>query len=315
LLKFFDLSSISRETGVNLPLDSLIKAPNIKLMAKLLEQSDANWSALVALQTNGRNPPLFFIPSTTVLPLIGLCQFLGKDQPLYALQPYQADGQPIHKNAIALAKTYVQEIIKVQNNGPYFLAGDCLGGIIAFQVAAELEKLGQIVQFLALADPPVPGLDMPKVVPKEMWAMHLESLNIFRHGPKHVWEYISRKISVRMQKLSKKVYTHKNPSSNKEENSYARPSDIYYQAFLTYQPESYHGKAIMFQPNSLNFSIERLYKYQYEQSYESMWSQLICGGISRVETMADHGEIWEGKYLQDFGQKLASNLKQINQKT
>ncbi|MEJ7675696.1 MAG: thioesterase domain-containing protein [Chitinophagaceae bacterium] len=48
-----------------------------------------------------------------------------------------------------MAAHYINEIRSVQQEGPYFLAGYCLGGILSFEMAQQLTRQGQIVALLA----------------------------------------------------------------------------------------------------------------------------------------------------------------------
>ena len=41
-------------------------------------------------------------------------------------------------------------ITDIQSEGPYYLAGWCIGGTIAFEMASILEKLGESIGFRAI---------------------------------------------------------------------------------------------------------------------------------------------------------------------
>jgi thioesterase domain-containing protein len=51
-----------------------------------------------------------------------------------------------------MAAVYVKEIRRVQPHGPYFIAGYCMGGTVAFEVAQQLHELGEPIALLALFD-------------------------------------------------------------------------------------------------------------------------------------------------------------------
>jgi aspartate racemase len=51
-----------------------------------------------------------------------------------------------------MAARYIKEIQVIQPEGPYFLAGYCMGGTIAFEMAQRLSGEGQRVDLLALLD-------------------------------------------------------------------------------------------------------------------------------------------------------------------
>jgi len=79
-----------------------------------------------------------------------LSQHLGSDQPVYGLQAKGLNGdEPPHTRIEDMAAHYIKEIRKVQTEGPYFLAGYCLGGILAFEMAQQLTRQGHIVALVA----------------------------------------------------------------------------------------------------------------------------------------------------------------------
>jgi thioesterase domain-containing protein len=89
----------------------------------------------------------------TVLMYRDLSRHLGDDQPFYGLQSQGLDGSCPPLTSIAeMAAVYVKEIRRVQPHGPYFIAGYCMGGTVAFEVAQQLHELGEPIALLALFD-------------------------------------------------------------------------------------------------------------------------------------------------------------------
>jgi acyl carrier protein len=83
--------------GRKFPLSTLIHAPTVAQLARLLRQDEAPPSScLVALQPHGSRPPFFCMhaESGQVLIYRELAQLLGPDQPVYALQAQGLDGAP-----------------------------------------------------------------------------------------------------------------------------------------------------------------------------------------------------------------------------
>jgi hypothetical protein len=75
---------------------------------------------------------------------------LGYDQPLYGLQAKGVNGTEHPSSQMEeMANFYITEIRKVQPEGPYYLAGYCLGAMIAFEIAQQLKNKGQRVALLA----------------------------------------------------------------------------------------------------------------------------------------------------------------------
>jgi phthiocerol/phenolphthiocerol synthesis type-I polyketide synthase E len=134
----------------------------LALLASLLEEEGIpqaprlpSWSSLTPIRAGGSRPPLFCMHGAggTVLMYRDLSRHLGDDQPFYGLQSQGLDGScPPLTNIKEMAAVYVKEIRRVQPHGPYFIAGYCMGGTVAFEVAQQLLQLGEPIALLALFD-------------------------------------------------------------------------------------------------------------------------------------------------------------------
>jgi thioesterase domain-containing protein/acyl carrier protein len=147
-------SFIRKNLGKQLPLATLFQAPTIEQLAEILGGKGviAPWSSLVPIQPNGSRSPLFCIHAGagTVLFYSSLSSHLGQDQPVYGLQAKGLNGNEAPQTRIEdMAAHYISEIRSIQPQGPYYLAGYCLGGILAFEMAQQLTREGQEVALLA----------------------------------------------------------------------------------------------------------------------------------------------------------------------
>jgi thioesterase domain-containing protein/acyl carrier protein len=154
---------IEQVFGQKLPLATLFQTPTVEALSQLLGQEKAiiPTSSLVALQTSGSKRPIFCIPGNlgnVFVDLKDLVRHLDPDQPVYGLQ----DGPQNPTRIRALAAHYLAEIRTVQPDGPYRLAGICSGGVIAFEMAQQLQAAKQSVDFLALIEPSPPPVAGPK---------------------------------------------------------------------------------------------------------------------------------------------------------
>jgi thioesterase domain-containing protein len=81
-----------------------------------------------------------------------------------------------------MAAHYVGEIQVLQPKGPYFLAGYCLGGTIALEIAQQLRRAGESVALLALVETynleglPEPSFPLKTVHMAQNWYFHLRNL-------------------------------------------------------------------------------------------------------------------------------------------
>ncbi len=145
---------IRKHFGKELPLATIFQAPDINKLASIISQKDKiiNFSCLIPIQPLGTKPPLFCMHAGAgnVLFYKDLSKNLGMDQPLYGLMARGLLGKEhFHTSIKDMAAHYIKEIRTVQPHGPYFLAGYCLGGTIAFEMAQQLLKQGEKVEMLA----------------------------------------------------------------------------------------------------------------------------------------------------------------------
>ena len=140
----------------------LFHASTVREVAGLLREkpSESRWSSLVPVQPLGEKPPLFCVHggAGTILIFQGLSRHLGNDQPLYGLQARGLYGRDAPQTRFEeMAACYLAELREVQPDGPYFLAGFCSGGMIAFEMARRLLAEGQSVALLAGINAVGPG--------------------------------------------------------------------------------------------------------------------------------------------------------------
>ncbi len=150
-------SEIEKGFGKRLPLAALMKAPNIMQLARMIQEdkSSVAWTSLIEIQPGDSKPPLFLFHAAggNILIYRDLIRHLGPEQPVYGLQAQGLDGnQPILSSIEGMATQYIKEIQAVRPEGPYLLAGYCMGGTIALEMAQQLQAQGKEVALLALME-------------------------------------------------------------------------------------------------------------------------------------------------------------------
>lgn len=155
------MALIQQQFGRELPLSTLFQGGTIEQLATILrsETSERPWSPLVGIQTAGCKPPLFCAHPIggNVLGYIALGRYLSPDQPLYALQAPGVEGQLQPYTQIPeLAAHYIEALQALQPFGPYFLGGHSFGGLVAFEMAQQLQQQGQEIGLLVIMDTPAP---------------------------------------------------------------------------------------------------------------------------------------------------------------
>ncbi|MBZ4423289.1 non-ribosomal peptide synthetase, partial [Myxococcus sp. RHSTA-1-4] len=155
LLAMRMMSLIRERLGRSLPVVSLFQSGTLEELAARLREAPGHLSPLVPLTTGGSRRPFFCVHpvSGNVLPYLELARALGPEQPFYAFQSPGIEGERAPLETVeALAARYVEELRTVQPSGPYRLGGWSLGGVVAFEMARQLEQRGERVEQLVLID-------------------------------------------------------------------------------------------------------------------------------------------------------------------
>ncbi|MEM6527683.1 MAG: thioesterase domain-containing protein, partial [Chloroflexota bacterium] len=99
--------------------------------------------AITVLQEKGTLPPLYFLPlhQHGSLHYRHIHALLGDDRPLYGFAAFDATREEPH-TVEALAMQYVDDLLAFQPEGPYYLCGVSIAGLLAFEMARLLEQRG-----------------------------------------------------------------------------------------------------------------------------------------------------------------------------
>ncbi len=152
-------AQIAQQLECNLPLTTLFQAPTIAQLSQLIEEGyhSPKLLSLVEIQAGNPeiNPPLFLITTgaSAVLKYAELAKLLGPEQPVYSLQALDLERNGISVDCIKdIAAFYLQEMATLDYEGPYLLGGYCFGGLVALEMAQQIQAEGQEVALLILVD-------------------------------------------------------------------------------------------------------------------------------------------------------------------
>jgi amino acid adenylation domain-containing protein len=152
-------SEIERVLGVRLPLAVLFQSATVADLAAMIDLESAGESTLSSIielspgDGTGRKP--FFLVGWVDGDLMGY-QGLAEHwqgQPLYGLLAPGVDGRVLPRDTIeGIAEHYIEEILSFQPEGPYYIGGFCFSGVVAFEMARQLEARGAELGMVALID-------------------------------------------------------------------------------------------------------------------------------------------------------------------
>jgi surfactin family lipopeptide synthetase C len=149
------MTRLEQVLGKKLPLATLFKGATIEHLSEVLvkEQLAGNRAPLVAVQPEGSKQPFFYLHGDFQgggMYCLSLARHLESEQPFYAIQPHGLEGESIPKTIEEMAADHVKTLRAFQPVGPYQLGGHCNGGLLAFEMARQLQTLGQEVNLLVL---------------------------------------------------------------------------------------------------------------------------------------------------------------------
>lgn len=147
---------VQKSVGRRLSLTTIFHAPTVIQLADFLSRASAVApTPLVALPAAGVRPPLYCFDPTGrhIGAYDALARSLDGQRPVYGLEL----GHLLHQNWNEISITSIAEghadlIREHQREGPYYLLGWSLGGVIALAVARVLEQKNQPVAFLGILD-------------------------------------------------------------------------------------------------------------------------------------------------------------------
>ncbi|MEC3557220.1 thioesterase domain-containing protein, partial [Bacillus thuringiensis] len=156
------VSKIREKFGKEIKVSTLIKNPTVEGIACLIrDKHDMTKSvaALVPLQESEKRPFFCVHPFMgNVFCYIQLARLLKSRCSFYGLQNPLIEKKEIDELTLPeVIQLYIEEIKRVQPEGPYRLGGWSLGGAIAYEIATVLKNQGEEVELLVLMDTKVPS--------------------------------------------------------------------------------------------------------------------------------------------------------------
>ena len=149
------ICEIEQATHQRIPPSALRNVFTIRDLAMTVLRGSPATMELVTCARQGHETSLFFCHgdyTSRGFYALRLADTLKRGQAVFLLHPYPQPDPDLPMEEIARA--YVPHILQAHPNGPLYLAGHCNGGVLAWEIAHQLECLGREVKSIALLDTP-----------------------------------------------------------------------------------------------------------------------------------------------------------------
>jgi amino acid adenylation domain-containing protein len=147
------LMRVENEFGLRLPFASLLQSPTVLSLASRIRLGKAASESdeIHAIQASGTRPPWIVITSQSHLYRV-LASHLGPDQPVLGLACPELTDLPEGFTLEDVAAHHIRALRTAVPHGPYYLGGWCVSGVVAYEVARQLQQQGERVALLVLID-------------------------------------------------------------------------------------------------------------------------------------------------------------------
>lgn len=301
-------------TGVALPINTLFHAPTLADLASRYRAEDEHpsWPSLVTVR-RGTGRPIYLVHaiSGTVTPVFRLAPSLKTTRPIFGLQ---APVRP-QTDLVKIAGNYLEEIRKHQPDGPYCLGGICIGGCIAFEMARQLNALGEKLEPLVLIDSLPPKYSVLEVDMAPFSKMQIKLLGArfkrsFQKG--RLLKAARRKLRLPSGErngnessdsdLEQWIREQKLPKSFSIKGPFREARAKHFCALRDYHPSEYSGAAWVIRTRDKRFE------------NDLGWGEIIRGSIT-VETLGGHHLALFGRDgFEEIGARLTELLDPAAQK-
>ncbi len=307
------VTRVEERLGKRVTMAELFDDPTIEHLSELIGHGKENLlqSLIVPLRAEGARPILFSPHASGghVWCYKDLVQYLGDDQPFYGVQPRAPEnGLVYHTEIEAMASDYVEAIRSFQPTGPYWLSGWSMGGVIAFEMARQLQQQEQEVAMLALLDSGVPEAKEQEY----NWAVLL-SIFAFDLGltKEHItrppnWTPRPQMVELReLWAVARRAAVVPAAMTLVEFRQLFDIFKIYANTMRRYNPGQFQGRITLFRPvDEFGQVVFSSNTEKAEQDKFDGWSLLATEGVEVRNVPGNHFSMLQEPHVQILGEQL-----------
>jgi len=293
-----------------LTVADLLNAPTISLLACVIAAAGSHEqpSRVAVIQPGGSGPPFFGIGAGPRFR--ELARLLGQDQPFIAPVYPAPAGLPFPCGIEDIARYHVRSIRDVQPNGPYFLGGWCVDGLVAYEVAQQLKAAGEQVALLVLFDTGFEfGLaNMPRPV-LALMKLQAAAYSLAFHARAAInqpslgdsLQYVTRHVN-RIGERIRDRYLYlcfRFRGGKQRHNDWRTTAAIQHRITVKYKPQPYYGDVLL---------LHRSVRLRLGARMQQFWRKLVFGTLEIRQIPGDHGDMFDHPQVVVTAESLRLNL-------
>ncbi|MGA9883687.1 MAG: amino acid adenylation domain-containing protein [Candidatus Acidiferrales bacterium] len=306
--------------GEPLPLRAVLEAPTVEQFAVWLRSHrDDEYKTLVRMRTgSAERAPFFCVHGAggSVLSIRSLATALPADLPFYGFQDPALEGTAPFDTIEEKAQCFVDELLRVQPRGPYYIGGKCYGGAVSLEMARILTKIGKRVALVVLIDSFNHSFALSLSKMERLFrnlryfcrrvGFHVKRLRSER--PDDVLGYVRRRFWALLTHLRNFnaprpiLPDFGLPRNSRLGDRLRRIMEANVRALGNFRPRPYSGDVLIFKP-----SVRRLY-----DDYYLGWRSVVHGKIDCFEIEGDHSTIFEQPRVQEIADSLHKKLMALS---
>ncbi|MFA7345296.1 MAG: amino acid adenylation domain-containing protein [Terrimicrobiaceae bacterium] len=300
-------SRIHHDFGMTLPLATLLRAPSLRMLGSFVDRELAEGKGgedrppvLAVIHAEGAGAPLFCIHAGDggILVYRELMHHLDGRRPVLGIEsPGLHAGREYRVPAIEeTAALYLNSIRRRQPHGPYLLAGFSYGGMVAYEMAVQLQADGEDVAFLALFDTWAPGVEMIKADLGERLRRYLR-----RKGAEGVFERAFQTAVYFSLRAFQRVFPGRETAPETHGDDLQRDlREAHGETMNAYRPRSYPGKLTLFRAMDPGGSV-------FDFPEDNGWSMFV-DDLEVVPASGTHNTLFDQRNIGGTGKKLQARL-------
>jgi amino acid adenylation domain-containing protein len=287
---------IEKAFGRRISIATLFQKPTLEGQAGLLESSaDAALSGLIEFRPNGTRPPLFWLHPPAHI--VHIAEALGPDQPMLGVALTESNLEKLGPEPTleSIAALHAREILDAHPRGPIFLGGFCTGGIVAFEIAAQLQKAGHQVPLVILLDAQNP------VFFRRVSSVSIELSKAYFYIKRAIVQQRTQHSATLQQRFHRLITLRKEvwrPRAVETETVLGQhKTDA---AAYLYRPHMYTGDVLLIQPKDRPAFVD----------HAAGWRTTIAGKLITEEVAGHHDELLDRENSRGVAAVMASHFGQ-----